>query len=140
MSTPTRDELVGPEPIMLDEQVILKHFLTLTDDQFLEQLRSAPEMFQEDFMWMAIPGLRRYLPIVLKWLREPDTDSWEMSHGLLCSLSFQSESRELPEDVTRLIAEIADFIDGHRTKFDVGTNDLLDEYVGQIRKKCQIKT
>ena len=137
MKIPEKNELVGPEPIMLDEEVVLDHFLGLTNDQFLDRLRISPDTFQEDFMWMAPPGLRYYLPVVLSWIREEQTNSWLMSHGLLCSLSFQVESSELPRDVKALIGEIADYIDGRRAKFDLGRDDLLDEYLRKIRTKAE---
>ena len=134
MTPPSKDDLVGPDPIGLDEREILKHFLGMTEDQFLERLRSTPGTYQEDFMWMAEPGLRHYLPVVFAWLQEVGTNSWEMSHGLLCSLSFQIEYNKLQGDVVKLINDIADYIDHNRDKFDVGTDDLLGQYLETIRK------
>src|SRR5438128_2553652 len=136
MLPPDETALVGPSPVGLDEQSVLKNFLGRSQAQ-------ARAMFQEssyvadDFAWMAQAGLRYYLPPALEYLESDESShDWEFANFLLCSLYIQVGTMGVAQDVLDLIRRIADYLDAHRTKFDIGTDEeeeLFRSYLMTIR-------
>jgi hypothetical protein len=120
---------------MLDEEEVLKHFLGKTQTEILAALPNSGH-FQEDFMWMRPAGLSYYLPAVADYLRSSDShNDFEMSEGLLCSLSFQVRQNAMPESVLRQVRELARIVDEGRDKYGLGKeNRDLDRYLAQIKE------
>lgn len=144
---PSRKEFVGSRrgPIGLDEEYMLEHFLGVTAEEFRKRLTSGNHWSgwsTEDLMYMAHDGLRYYLPVLFDYLQSSESkDDWEVSHGLLCSLSFQITFDWFPDDLRVLAVEIADYVDANREKFDIEPDDeLIAEYFKTIRKHGQRTT
>jgi hypothetical protein len=135
---PTIEELVGcSRPVTgLDERYVVKHFLRKTQAEARKMYPTGGIHLTEDFTYMAVDGLRYYLPPALDYLRAPESEhDWEFCHGLMCSLYCQvTASPALPAEVLTLVKEIATFCDGHRQKFGLEAEEkLFDEYVRGIQ-------
>jgi hypothetical protein len=135
-SLPSRKELIGRRrgPLSLDEECVVEDFLGVTAEDFRERLVSEGGIYQEDFMWMAYDGLRYYMPVVFDFLKSPEAnDDWEVSRGILCSLSAQITSEWFPADLSQLALEIVDYIDANREKFDIKLGEEDDLEVGYFK-------
>jgi len=133
MKPPSKEQLVGPPPLSLDEEWVLKNFLGKTVDQAREMCQHGPPV-TEDFSYMTPTGLDYYLPAAWSYLESDDsTGDWEFAHGLMCSLSCQVGVFGLRGEPLVLINKIANYCDRHRAKFDFEPDDLLDEYLKSIR-------
>lgn len=133
---PTRDDLAGPEPNTLDELEVLKNFLGKTQAEARKMFEARRGFSTEDFMWMALEGLRYYIVPVEQYLRSYSSrGALEFCHGLLSSLAFRVERGEIPPDLLRQIRRIADQIDMQRAKYDPVPleDDILSEYIQTIR-------
>ena len=126
-------ELVGTDPcIGLDEQHVLKNFLGKNQTEAIEICKNLA--VTENFSYMAEAGLTYYLPAAASYLLSPDAkEDWEFSHGLMCSLSCQIQSGSLNGSAIPLIKEIAEYCNRNRDKFEIGDDDLFDEYLAAIR-------
>lgn len=132
MNPPTSDELVGPPPHDLDQQWALKNFLGKSREQAIEMFKKIP--VTEDFAYMASAGLCYYLPAALRYLESEDSrENWEFASGLMCSLSSQVSIMGLRGEPLPLIRQVADYLDANRQKFELGQEDLFDEYLALIR-------
>ena len=133
MKPPSAEELVGPPPLCLDSQEVLRKFLGKTADEAQKMFQNHP--VTEDFAYMTPQGLMYYLPAALDYLcSKHSSGDWEFAHGLLCSLSCQVDLSGIKGPALTVIQQIADYCDAHRAKFDMGNDDdLMDDYLGKIR-------
>jgi len=135
---PSKTELIGYEGFVtdLDDRYVVKNFLGKTQADARKMYPSGRGFSTEDFTYMALDGLRYYLPPAFDYLRDAESaHDQEFCHGLLCSLSCQVRPRHrLAADVLLLIKDIAAYCDAHRAKFGLeGPEELFDEYVQEIR-------
>jgi hypothetical protein len=114
---------------------VLTHFLGKTQEQLRRELPEHGGYYAEDFTWMAVDGLRYYLPAALAYVRDEESEGdSDFCSGLLCSLHAQVGFGKLSADVINLMKEIADHCDSHRAKFGLSSaEELFDEYVTTIR-------
>ncbi len=133
---PDRSELVGADPLMLDEEEVLKNFLGKDRDAAQRLIESSPSVY-EDFFYMAPAGLRYYVPAAFAGLKSGRVrDGFDFPQGLLSALSFQVLHNNLPRDIIELIGEVADYVDANRPKFRLEPHEAaggLDEYLERIR-------
>jgi len=135
---PTKEELVGYTGFVtdLDARYVVKNFLGKTQAEARKMYPSGQGFSTEDFTYMALDGLRYYLPPAFDYLRDEESaHDQEFCHGLLCSLSCQVRPHHhLTADVLLLIKDIAAYCDFNREKFGLdGQEDLFDEYVQKVR-------
>ena len=133
MKPPSAEDLVGPPPLCLDSQEVLRNFLGKTFDEAQEMFHN--ESVTEDFAHMTSEGLTYYLPAALGYLRSRSSvRDWEFAHGLLCSLYCQVTINKVRSPALQQIQQVADFCDEHRAKFDMdGDERLADTYLHAIR-------
>lgn len=133
MKPPDATELVGPPPLGLDEKSVLGLFLGKSKEDALRLFGERP--CTEEFAYMAPAGFLYYIEPAFEYLKsEKSAGDWEFAHGLLCSLSCRVGNWGVDDTQLRVIREIADYCDVHRVKWNIGTGDLLQEYLETIRK------
>lgn len=135
MRPPTKTQLVGNEPLGLDHESVIEHFLGQTQEEVRKMIPGRMHYLAEDFMWMAPGGLAYYLPPVLDYLKsdQGQTD-WDAAYGILCSLSTQIElSSPLPIEVVALSKEICAYIRQHSKRYGISPDEeLFQKYVATI--------
>jgi hypothetical protein len=137
MRPPSKMQLVGEEPLGLDHECVVEHFLGLTQDEARKMFPGRMHSLTEDFMWMAPSGLAYYLPPVLDYLKsEEGKMDGDAAHGILCSLSTQIElSSPLPTEVVALSKEICAYIKQHCKRYGISPDEeLFKNYVSIIEK------
>jgi hypothetical protein len=103
MTPPDAAALVGPPPVGLDEEYVLKNFLGKEQAQARAMFREASNV-ADDFAWMTEAGLRYYIPPVLEYLESDESShACEFAHFLLCSLYIQAGRMSVARDVLGLI-------------------------------------
>jgi hypothetical protein len=136
MLPPDALTLVGPPPVGLDEEWVLKNFLGKDQAEAKALFRESDDA--GDFMWMASGGLRYYLPPALQHLQSDESTGGWFACSLLCSLSVQAGTG-LPRDLLDLVKRIADYVDANRAKFDLCSDEdeeLLRSYLMKIREQA----
>jgi hypothetical protein len=143
LGTPPKiEELVGPEPLMLDEEEVVRNFLGKTQEEMRESL-TRPEgrwWTMEDFSYMQPPGLRYYLPPVFDYLKSEDSiGHWDDAYFLLGSLYCQvTIGNGVPPDLLAYVNQIAEYCDSHREKFGLDPQeDESSTYITAIREAWQ---
>jgi hypothetical protein len=110
---PTKQDFV-PENDDEDAQYAWKNFGGLTLTEAAQKFREAPDVYQEDFMWMGGKAFAFYFPVLENFLSETpvdagdDREAWILAHAI--KMQFETES--LP-DVVHLaprVLSLADFV------------------------------
>jgi len=134
---PTKTQLVGEEPLGLDHESVVEHFLGLTQDDARAMFPGRMHYLTEDFMWMAPCGLAYYLPPVLDYLKSDEgKEDGDAAHGILCSLSAQIElSSPLSAEIVALGKEICAYIKQHGKRYGISPGEeLFAKYVSIMEK------
>lgn len=132
-SPPTRDQLVGPEPLSLDGEVVVEHFLG-KDHAAARALFAEAHYTADDFMLMAPPGIRYYLSPAIDYIESDDSKGdWEFMSSLLMSLAHHAEESDLNAPTLKSFRRVADYVDRHHSKFEVESDDLVHAYIATVR-------
>jgi hypothetical protein len=102
---PTREQLVGEEPLMLAHEVILQHFLGKTVEEAAAMIDSNLLYYADDFYFMKPEGLAYYLGSISQLLKSPGIHPEDFS-PLLSALDFQFHDGGLPPTLAKHVYEI----------------------------------
>jgi hypothetical protein len=102
---PTREQLVGGEPLMPDHEVILQHFLGKTVEEAAAMIHSNVLFYADDFYFMNPEGLGYYLGSIRHLLKSPEFRPEDCS-ALLSALEFQIHDGALPPTLVTQVSEI----------------------------------
>ncbi len=108
----------------LDEQCAWKNFGGLTLDEAYLKFESAPEVYQEDFMFMGGKAFAFYFPVIDRFLRRTielpedecgDRQSWILPQCIFAQ--FDGANRRYVAPLKRSVVDLCDFMLQHMECF-----------------------
>jgi hypothetical protein len=112
----------------LDEQTAWRNFGGLTLEEANRKFREAPEMYQEDFMFMGGIAFAFYFPVVDSYLRETSTpcdgddrQAWILAHCI--NLQFAGDVDPQVKLLAPRVLDLAEFVQTNINLFAHGDVD-----------------
>lgn len=140
---PTREDFDAWDGC-LDAQHAWKRFGGLTLDQANAKFREAPDIYQEDFMFMGGRAFAFYFPVIESYLRESpayveddDREAWILAKVI--DNQFEVSLSDVLPLASRVL-DLAHFVKANIDRFDPEPNPEYDVAVAWQEMEDRIKT